>query len=89
MNPHEGYRLCQSMLDLCGRHGETCGASLHTIDIDGPISDFCYVVKYICQQVSEDTVYAYDNEEDSNGNEGQVERDSVRGTRLWMTVQVS
>ena len=53
-----GYRLCQSMLDLCGRHGGTCGSeALHIRE-----GDSCDVVREICQQVDEDTMYSSDYE---------------------------
>ena len=48
-----GYRLCQSMLDLCGRHGGTCGSEALHIKEEG---DSCDVVREICQQVDEDTM---------------------------------
>ena len=54
------------MLDLCGRHGGTCGVSDYMIHIDGPESDSCDVVEYICLQVSEDTIYEYDHYEYDN-----------------------
>ena len=51
------------MLDLCGRHGGTCGNALHILG-DDKSADTCDVVKEICQQVDEDTIYSMDHWED-------------------------
>ena len=60
------------MLDMCNEHDGTCGVSEYHALIDefneGYGVDYgygtCDVVKLICQQVNEDTIYHNDMDED-------------------------
>jgi len=86
-SPSRGYRLCRSMLDLCGRHGGTCGSKALHIHEEG---DSCDVVREICQQVDEDTMYSSDYENafqhDLNdyGMEKNVHLDIHREGSQWL-----
>ena len=68
------------MLDLCGRHGGTCGNALHIFG-DYKSADTCDVVKEICQQVDEDTIYSMDYLEEMFDLE-EIERSLVVGGKM-------
>ena len=97
------YRLCQSMLDLCGQQENdgTCGVwhdnygglmnrqSHHSHEIgDGR----CDIVKVICRQVDEDTLYSeeydYDYEMDNEAFERKLDMKVALGAYTTMNLDV-